>query len=157
MTPTRTRRFKRHARVKATVPARNKYGHDERRIGTIAYYVDAETADSLKKDEGTYAFSPDDEIMAGHHVGIVFVEPDDIERVKRNDDPLYHELRRKILGLFSEYGEEIVQAAWDAVLSLDPRCREGRHDWAEQGYDGWGGANERYDCKRKGCNAYVRD
>ena len=156
-------RVKRHTRVKATVPARSQYSSDERRIGTILYKVDdPEWAESIssrdrKVEVGTWAFKPDNQTMNGHHVGIIFVKTTDTERVKREDDPLYHELRRKIMGLFSEHGEEIVQDAWNAVLALDQRCREGSHEWSENGYDGWGGANERYDCVRKGCNAFVRD
>jgi hypothetical protein len=151
-------RVKRHTRVRATVPARNQYGRDERRIGTILYRVDdPEWAQSMRVEVGTYAFSPDDQTMNGHHVGIIFVKATDTERVKRDVDPLYHELRRKIMTMFQEYGDDMMTDVWQAVLSLDTRCREGSHEWSEKGYDGHGGANERYDCVRKGCNAYVRD
>ena len=81
---------------------------------------------------------------------------DEIRELTREHDGKFQQLVSDLNGLHAKYGDEFVRAATEIVLGLDPACRAGSHDWGAE-HGGYGGANERKDCQRPGCDAYVID
>jgi hypothetical protein len=79
-----------------------------------------------------------------------------LEPLTRDSDPKFQGLIKELAQAVAVHGAENVQAALDQVTALDLACQAGHHEWGSE-HGGYGGANERKDCQRPGCAAFVLD
>jgi hypothetical protein len=132
--------------------------------GTVRYQVSAEhfadgtgypalTEDDIGK---WYVILDHGVSVNGRHIYAGAFADEDVRELSRERDDKFIKLVRQIERATAEHGDQFTREAFEHVMNLQAECRAGRHEWGKP-YGGYGGANERMDCQRPGCSAFVLD